>query len=364
MRQSIDQKISEGKGFTSGFDYLRIGLALGVLTWHCFAVANFDRASALWSGPWRALPAFILPMFFALSGYLVSGSIQRLRLHQFAMARILRIVPALAFETFLVALVMGAVFTTLPLGDYFSSHEFFAYFLNIVGYIHYTLPGVFDGRTMNAQLWTIPAELYCYVALMLAALVGLTGRRTLFALVVATAALVMTFHAFSGETLNPYAPLGGRVLVFSFLAGVLIFLFKDRLPHTFLLFVFCAIGGAILLTFPQSSYLAAFPIAYTTVYLGVLRPPKIPFGDLSYGVYLFHFPIIMMFYQSWGDATPWPLYVAVTLPLAIFCAAVSWFLVEKPILDRKSSIIARADRIADAVGRNTRRRAVGTAREA
>jgi hypothetical protein len=38
----------------------------------------------------------------------------------------------------------------------------------------------------------------------------------------------------------------------------------------------------------ELSFLAAFPIAYATVWLGLMRPPKIPFGDPSYGIYPFH----------------------------------------------------------------------------
>ena len=53
---------------TAGFDYLRIGLALAVMVWHSIFVStgsiSLDRA--LWSGPFRFLPAAILPMFFAL----------------------------------------------------------------------------------------------------------------------------------------------------------------------------------------------------------------------------------------------------------------------------------------------------------
>jgi peptidoglycan/LPS O-acetylase OafA/YrhL len=147
---------------TAGFDYLRIGLATAVLTWHSIILstgsAPLDRA--LWSGPFRFLPAAILPMFFALSGFLVSASLEQNRLHHFLTLRALRIVPALAVVVGLSALVLGPVFTTLPLQRYFTSPEFGRFFLNIVGLVHVTLPGVFernpDPRFIASQLWTIP----------------------------------------------------------------------------------------------------------------------------------------------------------------------------------------------------------------
>ena len=335
--------MSTAGGNTSGFDYLRIILSLAVLTWHCYAVTNFDAANAIfWGGPLRALPAFILPMFFALSGFLVSGSLARSRLHEFALLRILRIVPALAFETILTGVLLGAAFTTLPLAVYFTSPEFFSYFLNIFGYIHYTLPGVFDGRMLNAQLWTIPSEFECYLVLMLAAAAGLTGRRRLFAWAVVIGSVAMTVFSISAGTLNPYAPLGGRVLVFAFLAGVLLYLYKDFVRHDLSLFAACLVAAAGLLTYQQTSYLAALPVAYVTVWLGLTRPPKIKFGDLSYGVFLFHFPILQSLYQSFGGTMPWFMYCAAVVPLSIGIAWISWCIVEQPVLTRKKRIISMA----------------------
>ncbi len=60
------------------------------------------------------------------------------------MLRALRLIPALAVEVTLSALLLGAFFTTLPLGRYLSSPELISYFGNVVGLVHFTLPGVFE----------------------------------------------------------------------------------------------------------------------------------------------------------------------------------------------------------------------------
>ena len=114
--------MERGGGFTTGFDYLRIGLALAVLVWHSFILSAGSGAlyRAAWGGSFRFLLAIILPMFFALSGFLVAGSLERTRVPQFVVLRALRLVPALAVEVTLSALILGAVFTTLPLGQYFT----------------------------------------------------------------------------------------------------------------------------------------------------------------------------------------------------------------------------------------------------
>src|ERR1700723_2018462 len=76
-------QMEKGNGFTAGFDYLRIGLAIAVLVWHSFILSTGSGAlyRAAWSGPFRFLLAIILPMFFSLSGFLVAGSLERTRVH-------------------------------------------------------------------------------------------------------------------------------------------------------------------------------------------------------------------------------------------------------------------------------------------
>ena len=121
----------------------------------------------------------ILALFFSLSGFLVTASLQRCKsLISFLGLRVLRIGPALAVETTLSAIIIGSIFTELPLAQYVADPKLHAYFLNIVGDIQYELPGVFLHNPMpdvvNAQLWTVPYELWCYVVLALLAV--LAGR--------------------------------------------------------------------------------------------------------------------------------------------------------------------------------------------
>lgn len=344
---------------TAGFDYLRIGLATAVLTWHSIILstgsAPLDRA--LWSGPFRFLPAAILPMFFALSGFLVSASLERNRLHHFLTLRALRIVPALAVAVALSALVLGPAFTALPLRRYFTSPEFGLFFLNIAGLVHVTLPGVFehnpDPRFIASQLWTIPFEFECYLALALLSLLSLLRDRRAFVRIVVISALAATVWALLTSPVSPFDHVPGIVLILCFLAAVSLYLFRDTIPCSTPLAVGAAIASAILLEIPNASYLAAFPVAYVTVWLGLKNPPGIPFGDLSYGVYLLHFPIEQTIMHLVPGASSWWRLTALTLPPAFACAWLSWTWIEHPILSRKTAILAALDRAIEAVQART-----------
>jgi peptidoglycan/LPS O-acetylase OafA/YrhL len=345
----LDRMRSAGPA-TTGFDYLRIGLATAVLAWHSIILSTGSTPldQALWSGPFRFLPAAILPMFFALSGFLVSASLERTRLHHFLTLRLLRIVPALAVVVVLSALVLGPVFTTLPLPQYFASPEFGGFFLNIVAIVHVTLPGVFehnpDPRFIASQLWTIPFEFQCYVALAILSLLNLLRDRRALAQIIVLSALVATVCALLLSPVSPFDHVPGPVLVLCFLAAVSLYQYRDAIPCSPRLAVASAIASAALLELPNASYLAAFPVAYLTVSLGLLNPPRIPFGDLSYGVYLLHFPIEQTIMHLFPGAGSWWRLTLMALPPTFVCAWLSWNLVEHPILSRKPRILGALDR--------------------
>jgi peptidoglycan/LPS O-acetylase OafA/YrhL len=345
---TILDEMRKGDGFTAGFDYLRIGLALAVLVWHSVILSTGSAAvyRAGWNGPFRFLLAVILPMFFALSGFLVAGSLSRTRLHHFVVLRALRLVPALAVEVALSALVLGALFTTLPLHDYLRNHELSSYFGNIVGLVHFTLPGVFEDNpvrgVINSQLWTIPFELECYFGLLLLSAV-MRDRRAFVALIVLLS-LVATVLAFFFNPVSPIEPIPGRALVVSFLAGVSLHLYRDKIPCSPTIGVLAALVAGGLLEFPNTSYLAAFPVAYLTVWLGLMHPRKIPLGDLSYGVYLFHFPIEQSIMHVLPGVGSWWRLTLLALPPSIVCARLSWNLIECPVLSRKKDVLAAVDR--------------------
>src|ERR1700712_1667460 len=136
--RTIGDSLNQAKGYTQGFDFMRIALAIAVLVYHSVLSSyGHDADAAIWTGWWRAIPSPILPAFFALSGFLVAGSLFRVRsLPQFLSLRVLRVVPALFVQVFLSAIVLGPIVTTFPLADYFAGRYFWSYWANTFGWIH------------------------------------------------------------------------------------------------------------------------------------------------------------------------------------------------------------------------------------
>src|SRR5258708_14256432 len=64
----------------AGFDYLRVILALLIMLDHSIIVSLGDTAQAnLFTGIFRPLIVCLVPMFFALSGFLIATSLLRCR---------------------------------------------------------------------------------------------------------------------------------------------------------------------------------------------------------------------------------------------------------------------------------------------
>lgn len=368
--ESIGTALAKHKGLGPGFDLLRIGLAISVLWYHSFVITGImDQLSnsVLWFYVYS-----VMPMFFALSGFLIAGSAERLNLQNFLINRGLRIVPALAVEIAISALIIGPLFTTMALSQYFAHPEFWHYFTNIFGWIQYTLPGVFldhhSAGVVNQSLWTVPFEVGCYILISLVIVFRLSGRPALILL--AAAAMLVLPVAFQlvgmvneqGKTpftlLNYLLFTRGSLLFPSFLLGAYFYYIRDKLPFSRnLALVSVAIACAIAAIGSQEwrSYyalnLVSVPLqVYLTAYIGCCTVPKVPFyskGDYSYGIYLYGYPLQQVIFSLFPSITHWAPHFAMSLALATLAAVFSWHTIEKPILRMRKHFSFTARRLAE-----------------
>jgi peptidoglycan/LPS O-acetylase OafA/YrhL len=280
-------------------------------------------------------------MFFALSGFLVAGSLERCRtLVSFYGLRLLRIIPALFMEVMISALIIGPVFSNLTIENYFADSRFWVYFLNIVGDIHYVLPGVFSSNpvpdVVNGQLWTVPFELQCYIALGALAAIGVVQNRRLLVAVVFVGQCLWAWEAYKrgGDGNLMFGPTG-PILILCFLVGVLFFLYREHIILSKSIFLVALSVSIALILLPRGTYYAAIPVTYVTVYVGLANPKKLPFlfsGDYSYGLYLYGFPIQQAVASIGPPTHHWYVNLGATLVLGFLIAWFSWRFVEKPSL--------------------------------
>lgn len=346
--RTIGSALEDCGGRPSGFDYLRISLSVAIISWHVVVTTYGPEAErALTSRAWFPAVLLLVPCFFALSGFLVAGSLFRNSLHGFLTLRVIRILPALFCEVLISALLIGPALTELSYFEYFSHETFFKYFLNIVGVIQYELPGLFrnnpDPIVVNQQLWTIPYELECYLALAGLTIVGAAHRpRVLAAIAVALMFALVAWSIHRGRV-GPTPFLEGRLDVLVFLWGVVLFVFRRQVPLNGWMAALAGAAAWVSVLRYETAYLGTLPMAYLTIWLGLQNPRRLRLiagADYSYGMYLYGFVV----QQSVVHCLPHEFRVWwVTAPLALVLSAVvaylSWTLIEKKVLEHKTPIV-------------------------
>ncbi|MBY0572651.1 MAG: acyltransferase [Undibacterium sp.] len=319
----------------NNFDFLRILAAFLVLFGHQLALGGETEITIL---PNISLGTLGVFMFFIISGFLVSSSWRNdPHTWRFLAKRLLRLWPGLAVVVLLAALVMGPLMSNLSATAYFSSPSLLRYLHTLHFNIQYYLPGVFTNNpypgAVNGSLWTIPLELNCY--LMLLSLGLLRCLRWPLLVLIATLATATTLLVFQNQTVQ----LKWHFSVF-FFAGVCLDLFQPqwrKFAYRYLLGLTCLSLLLFVMHFPEAGLFAILP--YAVIFFGSSATPLLrktgKYGDLSYGLYLYAFPIQQLFFSLNGKALSFYLGLVITLCFTFICAYASWHLIEKPALSLK-----------------------------
>lgn len=356
---TLGERLDQFKGTGPGFDHLRIGLAISILAWHSFGASYGTEWVKTVPGFIIAFLATLLPMFFGLSGFLIMGSAFRTQdVRIFITFRVLRILPALIVEIALSAIVLGAVVTKLPLQDYYTNPQFFSYFGSLIGAIKYWLPGVFVDNpvtTVNGALWTVGPEIACYCLVAAMMTTGLFIRKGPMILCAAVF-LAICLIADRWETDWNAVHLPTKALVFSFISGNLIYLYRYKIKYSGALFATALAVSIAAIVAAQNYwqlrpgyYVAAFLMSYCSAFVGLTALRSMPFfrtGDYSYGIYIYAFPIQQTVAHYFPNLRVWWFNLALSLPLAITFAVLSWHLIEKPALRLRKGVLQDASTLA------------------
>jgi peptidoglycan/LPS O-acetylase OafA/YrhL len=330
------------QGRWNNFDFLRFGLATAVIWSHCYALSgrSMDPVFAFT----RQIDAGSLAVdcFFILSGFLITQSwVSDPTLRDYAIKRALRLVPALVVALVFGALIVGPLVTPVPLSTYFTSWNTWAHFDGVIFHRHLGSPLLFADNPLpnwlNSSLWSLRYEVFCYG--LIAAFGMLRGVRW-----PVVSPLVLAV-ALAGQMLLVAGGHGGSItettlrLVACFFAGSTLFVARDRLPFSPLL----AAGAAlVLLTAARAGgfrYLLPLAGGYLLLFLAIWPALGLQrfgrYGDFSYGLYVFAYPIQQAIMQVAGPAISIGVFFLLAFTPTLLLAALSWHFIEAPALARK-----------------------------
>jgi len=337
----------------NNFDLLRLGAATMVLVSHAFPLAG--AREPFFDLPGHSMGAFGVAIFFAISGFLVARSWCRTpRLRTFAIKRALRILPGLMVAALLTALVLGPLFTNLSLGAYLSSPATYGFIARnwTLFTINELLPGVFTDNAfplaVNGSLWTLPLEVCAYGALAALGILGVLRHRA--ALLVVLAGLLVVTSPYSGIDLNVSSVPGGvdgaklelsAHLLAIFLTSTALYLYRERIALHPALFGAAIAAIAVNGVVPDlGTTLTTLAIPYAVLFLACWRLTRANVltrpGDVSYGMYVYAFPVTQSVVAVMGGSGPVLAVILVAFAITYAVAYGSWRLVEQPALRLRS----------------------------
>lgn len=351
-----------GSNFTirqsNNFNLIRFVLAALVLLSHASELIYGNRSHEVLTRVFGTISFGELAVdgFFLLSGYLIVQSwIRSPKILDFFKKRVFRIYPGFIIACFISAFLVG------PLGssalDYFSQFNTFKFLIKTFLLQLPDIPPVFAGTPyprVNDSLWTIPYEFRCYMLVALFGGFGFFRKRHFWLILIAIALFlfliptnlsrinILKFQYLLGDPIDLC-----RFLTF-FGVGGAFYLFQSHIP----LKTNWALVSALLLTFCMfriNLVKLALPIfgGYLLFWFAFVQIPflkslnSIP--DISYGVYLYGWPVQKLLIWYFPSFSPWILFLT-SLMLACICGLMSWTFVERPCLEligRRESRVVR-----------------------
>ncbi|RED18266.1 acyltransferase family protein [Pontivivens insulae] len=348
-----------GKLGQNNFDLVRLFAATQVALLHMISHLQMDGAIAV---PLAWFLSYFpgVPIFFFVSGFLISRSYLRSsNWRSYAMNRFLRLYPALA-ACFVVSVLLVAASgyfseTPPPLNDF---AVWIAAQLTVLQVYNPDFLRGFGVGVLNGSLWTIPVEMQFYIAFpILIALLG-PGRRALALAAVGFIAIYIGFGvlARNGGLVAKLVSVTFLPWFGLFLLGVLASLSWERLrpfvEGTFIWWAAAyaaahALSATLLPSWGQLGNMMSLPYVFVLCGLVLsaaftrrgLADRLLHKNDVSYGIYIYHMPFVnlALYWGLAGSAGGVGLVLAGTFGFA----ALSWFVVERPALRMKPTVLIR-----------------------
>lgn len=325
------------------FDFLRYFFAFSLVIVHFCTLTGVEQ---FWfvSGGTRVMAFFIITGFLVIYSYIRTDNIKK-----YAEKRIRRIMPAYV-ATILLSFLIGLLFTQLPASSYLTSGATYKYLianLCFLNYIQPDLPGLFTDNistAVNGSLWTMKVEVlfYATVPFFMYFLKRYNKLGVLLSIIIGSVLYAEFFdymylhtHKKIYDTLSHQ--LGGQ-LVFFYCGTLLLFYFQTLCRH---IRIILPLSIALYLLCPVFDWLYYLkPLAFACIIIGIAyhcKPLNIfqKYDNISYGIYLYHFPVIQLAVQFKLHETNIYLAFAVTFLATILLAALSWRYIEKPLLKKR-----------------------------
>ncbi|MDO5628051.1 MAG: acyltransferase [Mobilicoccus sp.] len=284
--------------------------------------------------------------FFVISGFLVTMSFLRLpSIGRYLWHRSVRIFPAFYACLILTALVVAPIVAALegrPALSVFPESLTFITHNAALHMFRFDVAGLPVGTenpgVINGALWTLYYEFVCYLGVIVLGVIGALKRRAW--LLLAAIGVLWAANIVHTTGLVELPAWQMRRLTFLFLLGTAGYVYARhvRIGRVAALVSLIVVAVAVT-TLPDYRALAAPAFAYLCLWAMVRLPfTWNPRTDLSYGMYIFHWPVAVILALLGAGGLGLVPFVAVVVLGTGLVALVSWHLIESPALSRKAMV--------------------------
>ncbi|MFK5891880.1 MAG: acyltransferase, partial [Pseudomonadota bacterium] len=335
----------------NNFDIIRLIAALQVVIHHTLLYFDVEHIPLALLSILSYFPG--VPIFFFVSGFLISKSYENnFLIKEYASNRILRIYPALIICT------LVTIFS-IYLTGYLSNRQ-----LNIIEFIFWIVGQIsffqfynpefmreFGTGVINGSLWTITVELQFYFIVPIIYYVfGLAKQKNTNRNLLILISIFMLFHMTKYSFSNEYDEnLLFKLFGVSFIPWIWMFLVGVLFQKNFIA-IHKILSGKVLYILPLYLLISFYSTTYFGWSMGngihpilfislaflvfsfaysfpTLSQKLLKRNDISYGVYIYHIPVInMLLYYGYTTKLS---YVFFVILITLFLAGLSWFIFEK-----------------------------------
>ncbi|MCJ8273323.1 MAG: acyltransferase [Psychrosphaera sp.] len=342
----------------NNFDLLRLLAALQVAIYHTSYQFNTDpEHTSILLALFNYFPG--VPIFFFISGFLISKSFENnSNLADYIQNRALRIFPALIVVTLLS--ISGIYLTGYLTTNNVGVENVIAWVIGQLTFIQFYNPDFLRGfgfGAINASLWTITVELQFYIVIpILYGIFGLAkplnaSKKVIYLIGFFMLFFIARFYFVEQYVQNVWFKLAGV----TFLPWLFMFLLGVLFQKNFAFFYRLLAGKAVymLVIYLLTAYLTVTywgwrmgnginPLLYVllvaTVFSCAYTLPTLSHklfrgNDISYGIYIYHMPIVNFFlYYGYNNGISMQL---LAMLICVAMAMTSWVLIEKPAIKLK-----------------------------
>lgn len=341
----------------NNFDFIRLFASLQVLVWHALVHLNLFHADSLFLKILYNVPG--VPIFFAISGFLITASIDKstFRIEKYVRSRFMRLFPALFVCLLFTAGLMYWSEISVNLSDWVI--YLFTQLTVFQSWVPDGLRGWGVGHP-NGSLWSISVEIQLYFFLPFL-VIALRSKKLekknfiLFLLFVSSIAYRFIFDEYVHGKSEKIAQLGSMFLLHHFhffVLGIAFYYnFKRLIPfleNQVLKWLGIYAGYVLFFKYFLETYenpysYSIFGIIANVLLIGFMfsfafsnktwSSKILKHHDISYGLYIFHMPIVNFFVEN--ELVGKMTYFFLVCLLSFVLALVSWLFIERKALQLK-----------------------------